>query len=562
MGIFGGISVTAIVWFLLINGLKGSSIMTPELKALINAHTWHIIVGGTSVSSVVMTLLSAMKLPVPKYIVLFGTFALAMAFAAGDLVNFVGVPLTGLEAYQDYAAHGGGDAQNYLMTSLMGSAQTPTLYLVLAGVVMVFALIFSKKAQNVVKTSVDLSRQDEGDEMFGSSGVARTLVRTSTCLANGIVAIIPERVAAWVDSRFNTDAAVLRRGAAFDEIRAAVNLVLAGALVALGTSLKLPLSTTYVTFMVAMGTSLADRAWGRESAVFRITGVLSVIGGWFITAGAAFAVCYVITGIMHFGGIVAMVASMALAVFLLVRSNLKPHSLKSTKTHSDEIFTEMVHATDRDLCWQLLRQHVSATADEHLRSISHNYATMTTAFFQEDYRQLKRTTSRLTEERKDLKRQRRKQIVGLRRIDPMLSIERGTWFFLVGSSLSQMIYCLKRMGDPCREHVGNNFRPVPTRYASEFLTYRDTIVSLFERTLTAESTEQIRTDAERLQTTLSDYRKRIIIAIQGPEHYGIEPMTVLLGLVQESQELLSGLRHTLRGLQKFLEHPCSRTEKI
>ena len=238
IGIFSGLSVTAIVWFLLINGLKGSSLMTPEVKAIINENTWLIIGGGIAAFSVLMTLLSALKLPVLKCVVL---FALAMAFAGNDLVNFVGVPLTGLEAYLDYTANGQGDAQGFMMQSLMESAHTPALYLIAAGVVMVLALVFSKKAQNVVKTSVDLSRQDEGDEMFGSSGVARTLVRTSRNMANGVVTVVPRCVERWINSRFNADAAVLKRGAAFDEIRAAVNLVLAGALVALGTSLKLPL---------------------------------------------------------------------------------------------------------------------------------------------------------------------------------------------------------------------------------------------------------------------------------------------------------------------------------
>ncbi len=252
-----------------------------------------------------------------------GTFALAMAFAGNDLVNFVGVPLTGLEAYQDYAANGNGTPDGFMMTSLMESAHTPTVFLVVAGVVMVLSLIFSKKAQNVVKTSVDLSRQDEGDEMFGSSAVARTIVRTSSKMASGIVNIVPAPIGKWIDSRFNSDAMLLPEGAAFDQIRASVNLVLAGLLVALGTSLKLPLSTTYVTFMVAMGTSLADRAWSRESAVFRITGVLSVIGGWFITAGAAFIACYIVTNGLFFGSYIAMACAIVLAIFLLVRSNLK-----------------------------------------------------------------------------------------------------------------------------------------------------------------------------------------------------------------------------------------------
>jgi phosphate/sulfate permease len=551
IGIFSGLSVTAIVWFLLINGLKGSTLMTPEVRAAINEHTWLIIGGGIVLFSVLMTLLSALKLPVLKCVVLFGTFALAMAFAGNDLVNFVGVPLTGLEAYQDYTANGNGDAQGFLMRSLMDSAHTPAVYLMAAGVVMVLALVFSKKAQHVVKTSVDLSRQDEGDEMFGSSGVARTLVRTSRTLLGGVTAVLPRSVVQWVDSRFNADAAVLKQGAAFDEIRAAVNLVLAGALVALGTSLKLPLSTTYVTFMVAMGASLADRAWSRESAVFRITGVLSVIGGWFITAGVAFMLCFLVCTALFFGSFVAMVAVIALAVFLLVRSHLR-YGKDHKSSEADKLFAELLRCSDTSACWTLLRRHVAYTTAQHIRQVAENYAAMTTAFFCEDYRVLKRTTQQVESQRKDIKRQRRKQIIALRRIDPVLSVEKGTWYFLIINSLSQMVYCLKRMGEPCREHVANNFSPVPSQYVNEFLVIRNEIVHLLQRSVTAEASSQIRDDAARLQSTLSDYRKQIIHAIQ-TRHLNIESMTVFLNLVQESQELLSALRHTLRGENKFGE---------
>lgn len=551
IGIFGGLSVTAIVWFLLINGLKSSSLMTPELKEMVSQNTLLIIGGGAAVFSVLMTLLSAMKLPVLKFVVLLGTFALAMAFAGNDLVNFVGVPLTGLEAYQDYIANGNGDAQDYMMYSLMDSAHTPALYLIAAGVVMVLALVFSKKAQNVVKTSVDLSRQDEGDEMFGSSGVARTLVRTSRNMANGMASVVPNGVARWIDSRFNADAAVLKRGAAFDEIRAAVNLVLAGALVALGTSLKLPLSTTYVTFMVAMGASLADRAWSRESAVFRITGVLSVIGGWFITAGVAFMLCFLVCIALFFGSFVAMAVAIALAIFLLIRSHLRYE--KSNKTsEADELFDRIVRSSDKAECWILLRQHVALTITHQLQLVAETYKSMTDAFFYEDYRTLKRTAAVTENQRKDIKRQRRKQIMAQRRIDPMLSIEKGTWYFLTINSLAQMVYCLKRMGEPCLEHVGNNFSPVPSKYIQEFIQMRNEILQLFNRACHAETMELIRGDAEKLQSQLSDYRRTIIHDIQAKQ-LNIESMTVFLNLVQESQQLLSALRHTVRGANKFDE---------
>ena len=551
IGIFGGLSVTVIVWFLLINGLKSSTLMTPDLKEMISQNTWLIIGGGMAVFSVLMTLLSAMKLPVLKFVVLLGTFALAMAFAGNDLVNFVGVPLTGLEAYQDYMANGNGEAQSFIMRSLMDSAHTPAPYLFAAGVVMVLALVFSKKAQNVVKTSVDLSRQDEGDEMFGSSGVARTLVRTSRNMANGMASVVPNGVARWIDSRFNADAAVLKRGAAFDEIRAAVNLVLAGALVALGTSLKLPLSTTYVTFMVAMGASLADRAWSRESAVFRITGVLSVIGGWFITAGVAFMLCFLVCIALFFGSFVAMAVAIALAIFLLIRSHLRYE--KSNKTsEADELFDRIVRSSDKAECWILLRQHVALTITHQLQLVAETYKSMTDAFFYEDYRTLKRTAAVTENQRKDIKRQRRKQIMAQRRIDPMLSIEKGTWYFLTINSLAQMVYCLKRMGEPCLEHVGNNFSPVPSKYIQEFIQMRNEILQLFNRACHAETMALIRGDAEKLQSQLSDYRRTIIHDIQAKQ-LNIESMTVFLNLVQESQQLLSALRHTVRGANKFDE---------
>lgn len=551
IGLFGGIAVTSIIWFLLINGLKGSSIMTPELKETINENTWLILGGGFVIFSVIMTFFSAFKLPVLKFVVLFGTFALAMAFAGNDLVNFVGVPLTGLEAYKDYMANGSGDASLYLMKSLMDTSHTPTIYLLIAGVVMVLSLVFSKKAQNVVKTSVDLSRQDEGDEMFGSSGVARALVRNTQKTATVIGGLIPDRAKKWIDSRFNSEAAVLPEGAAFDQIRASVNLVLAGLLVAFGTSMKLPLSTTYVTFMVAMGTSLADRAWNRESAVFRITGVLSVIGGWFITAGAAFIVSFLITNGLFFGSFVAMVIAIIVAITILIHSNLRD-TKNNKNSEADKLFSKILYSDDKTECWLLLCNHVKLTTMDNLRFVTLNYEAMTTAFFHEDYRKLKHTVAQFDGQRKDIKRQRRKQIIALRRIDPVLSVEKGTWYFLTINSLSQMVYCLKRMGEPCLEYVANNFRPIPGKYVNEFLTLRDEIVRIFRRAISDETTHHIRDDAARIQNALSDYRKRIIRDIQ-TKQLNIESMTVFLNLVQESQELLSALRHTMRGKNKFEE---------
>ena len=511
--------------------------------------------------SFIMTILSYAGLNIMKTVVLAGTFALAMAFAGNDLVNFVGVPLTGLDAYQDYMSHGNGDPGSYLMTSLMKSAHTPILYLVLAGIIMVLSLAFSPKAKNVVKTSVNLSRQDEGEEMFGSSAVARTLVRSVLVCSKTIGSVIPVPVSKWIDSRFNTDQAVLRNGAAFDQIRAAVNLVLAGLLVATGTRLKLPLSTTYVTFMVAMGTSLADRAWSRQSAVFRITGVLSVIGGWFITAGVAFIVVYLVTCIMYFGHFPAMVIGIVLAIFILVRSNMKQDK-KSEGEQQDTIFAQIMRSHDENLNWNLLVSHVSLYSKQHLEYLIECYQQVTDAFFREEYRPLKKAASRIEDQRNQLKRQRRKEVLALRRINQFLSIERDTWYFLSITSISQMIYCMKRIVEPCREHIGNNFVSVSSEYSIPFKAYQQEIIKLFVRMINIfeqegnttgnDTPDALRADASALQRQLSTYRKSIIEDIQSKPG-NLEPMILFLSIVQESQALLSDLRHLARGYAKFSE---------
>lgn len=553
IGIFSGIAVTSIIWFLLINGLKGSSFMSPELKELINENTWYILGGGVLVFSIIMTALSAFKLPVLKFVVLLGTFALAMAFAGNDLVNFVGVPLTGLEAYQDYVANGSGNPDGFLMTSLMESAHTPTIFLIIAGFVMVLSLVFSKKAQNVVKTSVDLSRQDEGDEMFGSSAVARTLVRTSSKMAGRIVKIVPAPVGKWIDSRFNSDAMVLPEGAAFDLIRAAVNLVLAGLLVALGTSMKLPLSTTYVTFMVAMGTSLADRAWSRESAVFRITGVLSVIGGWFITAGAAFIACYLVTNGLFFGGYIAMACAIALAIFLLVRSNMK---FKDEVKEDDTLFKQMMRTRNEPEIWQSLCRHIRKGNAARLQFVIDSYIKATDSFLTSKYRPLRRGTSLIDDERKQLKRQRRREIIAMRRLDPLTVIQRNTWYFLGINSCQQMLYCMKRINDPLREHIGNNFSPLPLAYHERFIDMRNDVIGLFNATLSMLQTGDF-TEAEHLrekclatQSRISEDRKKVLDTLQD-EKQNINTLLLTVHILQESQELLGCLRHMIRGMNKF-----------
>lgn len=480
IGIFGGLAATAIIYFMLIKGLKDSSFMTPENKAWVNENTWMIVSYCFVGFTVLMQILHWCRVNVFKVIVLMGTFALAMAFAGNDLVNFIGVPLAGLDAYNDFVANGGGNPNGFLMESLNGPAKTPMIFLVAAGAIMVFSLATSKKAQNVIKTSVNLSRQDEGEEMFGSSAVARSMVRSTTNAANAIIRIIPQGVRSWINSRFNKDEAIMADGAAFDLVRASVNLVLAGLLIALGTSLKLPLSTTYVTFMVAMGSSLADRAWSRESAVFRITGMLSVIGGWFLTAGVAFVMSALVVAIMYYGGFVAMGTMIALAIFLLVRSNIA-YRKKQQELADDDLFKRLQNTRDKEEAWQLLSRHVKQNLSGSIDFAVKNYTAITDGLIEENLRTLRKALGRVEDERKQHKRLRRRELIGIRKIDRIQAMEKNTWFHLGSNSSAQMLYCLKRMGEPCLEHVDNHFQPLPPVCIKEFMPLRDTLLVLMTR---------------------------------------------------------------------------------
>lgn len=555
IGLFGGVAATAICYFMLVKGIRDMSFMTDDMRAYIDGHSMTFIVGGLLIFTVLMQILHWLKVDVFKVVVLLGTFALAMSFAGNDLVNFIGVPLAGFSSYQDYMAAGGGDVTQHMMGALNESARTPVYFLAAAGLVMVISLTTSKKAHNVVKTSVDLARQDVGDEMFGSSRMARSIVRTTMNAFNSVMSITPMPVRNWVRKRFNQDEIILANGAAFDMVRASVNLVLAGLLIAVGTSLKLPLSTTYVAFMVAMGSSLADRAWGRESAVFRITGVLSVIGGWFITAGAAFLLCFTITLIMYFGGAVAIVIMIAIAITRLVYSHKKYNKKMKAET-SDDLFRQIVASKDKKETWSLLCQHIADNQSLYLTFVIDTYTQITDGFVNDDLRTLRRADSALRTEKGALKKMRRKEMVGLQRIDKDIAIEKNTWFHLGSNSCQQIMYCLRRICEPCEEHVDNNFKPMPMELVKEFIPLRDTLVYLLKRTHTVISegkyneVDEIRAECDRLKESLSRTRKLQMNRMQDVKN-NLAVSYVYLNILQETQELVSSLRHLLRATRRF-----------
>jgi phosphate/sulfate permease len=322
--IFGGVSLTSLFYFIIFKGLKGADLgAVTEFIATTNVQTF------IGVAFLIWTIFSfiyvyAFKWDIYKLIIILGTFGLAMAFAGNDLVNFIGVPIGAYQAWE-YAEGTGLPANEIGMSFLSGQLPSNKWLLVVAGLIMVATLWFSSKAQAVVKTSVDLARQDSGTERFQSNFLSRILVRYSLYVAEGIQQVMPERAANYISSRFEKlpVPAVIPKHAdkpAFDYVRASVNLMVASVLISIATSYKLPLSTTYVTFMVAMGTSLADRAWGTESAVYRIAGVLNVIGGWFFTAFSAFTAAAVFAYLIYLGGMYAVVALVVLAILLIIRS--------------------------------------------------------------------------------------------------------------------------------------------------------------------------------------------------------------------------------------------------
>ncbi len=560
IAIFGGIAFTALSYFIFMKGLGKSPYLPSEWRDFIDQNIGLLLCITFVVSAIVMEFLHLCRVNIFKFTVLMGTFALAMAFAGNDLVNFIGVPLAGLSSYNDYMANANGAGpDSFMMTSLMESAKTTPVYLLAAGFVMIIAMATSKKAQNVIKTSVDLSRQDEGDEMFGSSSVARVIVRNCQATDSWLNKYLPNSLKRWINSRFDKNAVELEESAAFDVVRAAVNLVLASMLITIGTNLKLPLSTTYVTFMVAMGSSLADRAWSRESAVFRVTGVLSVIGGWFITAGVAFIVCAIVCMTMHFGGILVQSAFMALVIFLLIRSNIK-YNKKAKQESKGSTFQLMMRSRDPEIVWDLLRRQVSRTQSYVCHFALAEFNLIMDGLANENTRDLRHANKELKKEQDMLKKFRRQEMLGLKRSPMEVAIERNTWFHLGANSNQQFIYSLRRMLDPIKEHVDNNFNPLPEEYVKEFAPIRQKINDLMQ--MTAEQIEtdryenyrEILAEADACKDELSVVRKKHIDRIQHTKDNTLMQISlVYLNVLQESQEFLSVMRHQLRAAKKFME---------
>lgn len=555
IALFGGIAATSIVYFMLIKGLKESSFMTPDYKHWIHENTWMLITFFFVFFTLLMQVLHWLKVNVFKVVVLMGTFALALAFAGNDLVNFIGVPLAGFSSFVDYTANGAGNANGFLMTSLLGPAKTPWYFLIGAGVIMVYALCTSKKAHAVIQTSVDLSRQDEGEEAFGSTPIARTVVRISMTLANGISGIMSENSKQWFNSRFRKDEAIIADGAAFDLVRASVNLVLAGLLIALGTSLKLPLSTTYVTFMVAMGTSLADRAWGRDSAVYRITGVLSVIGGWFITAGAAFTICFFVALVLYYGGNISIIALIGLAIFILIRSQVM-YKKRKAKAEGNETLKQLMETGNTEEALQLMRKHTREELSKVLEYVETNFELTVTSFLHENLRGLRRAMGATKFEKQLIKQMKRIGTVSMCRLDNNTVLEKGLYYYQGNDFASELVYSISRLCEPCLEHIDNNFNSLDAIQKGEFSDTAEDITYLIQQCRKKlESNdyndlgEEIRC-ANDLNGQLSLLKRKELQRIQS-QSGSIRVSMVYLTMVQETQNVVTYTINLMKVSRKF-----------
>lgn len=561
VAVFGGAAATSIVYFMLIKGLKDVTFMTSDVKAMIYENTDKIVIYCFIGFSILMQVLHWFKINVFKIIVLLGTFALALAFAGNDLVNFIGVPMVAYSSYVDLIAQGGAVSPNsFLMESLTESAQTPWYFLFGAGVIMIIALTTSKKAHTVVKTSLDLSRQKEGAENFGSSPIARTLVRKTANMFSSVINTIPPSVREWIDTRFvSIEMPEEEQNVSFDMVRASVNVVLASLLIALGTSFKLPLSTSYVSFMVAMGTSLADRAWGRESAVYRITGVVSVVAGWFITAGAAFLFCFVVALIIYLGGFAAMIGMVGLAIYILVHSHLM-YKKRQRKAALQEEVNSTVAAlqtvTDKNEALSLFRELSRDELNSTLLFAKDTLHKVAYGFMNENLKDLRQALLDIEEKKIHIKQVKRVGTLGVSQLDREIAIEKGLYYYQGNDFSSELIYSIRRMTEPCRDHIDNHFNPLSEIQKAHYGAAVDRICAYLQKCADRlkendySSFKELVLESSALSKDLVILNKEELRRLQG-QTGSTKVSMVYLNMIQETKNVVVFSTNLMKVSRKF-----------
>ncbi len=554
--LWGGFSFMAITYFILIKGAKGSSIITPETLEWIKSHTGLILlfsfVGWTIVLQILFTFF---KFDILKFIVLVGTFALAMAFAGNDLVNFIGVPLAGVEAFKEFVHSGAVDPASLRMTALAGPVKTPTLYLLLAGLIMVLTMAFSRKARTVTATTIDLSRQEEGQERFESSVLARAIVRQTVGISKTIRYVVPESFRNAINKRFDrTEYNKLKKekGVAFDMVRASVNLVVAGILIAIGTSLKLPLSTTYVTFMVAMGTSLADRAWGRESAVYRITGVIVVITGWFMTAMIAFTTTFIIAYIIFYGKIFGILAFVALDAYLIIKNRIVHSKREEEKYKKEQIINDTTEVNGLDVFNKCKSETLSV-----LKESSDLYYKTLRYFSQENRKKLKEIQKSISELNKKVKELKDNVYFTIRNLEEN-SIETGHYYVQALDYLRETAHCLTYLHTPIFKHIDNNHPLLPKEQMEGLKNISLEISQLFSQVIEAignDNFDNLSDILELQKKVLNDIKtlqKKHVKLIKKHGDIKTRPSILLFNILGESKNLVLYLINILKAQRDFV----------
>jgi len=454
--LFGGIAATAITYFILIKGLKGASFVSGDFKLFISENAMIIVALSFIFWTALCSLITAVfKMSVYKFIIIIGTFAIAMAFAGNDLVNFIGVPIAAWQSYEALVASGV-PATEFSMEVMSKKVPTPSLLLFLAGFVMVLTLWFSKKAKTVLKTSLDLSNQDSIKERFDSNFLSRGIVRFSTLISKYHGTILPKKLQDKIEKQFEKPKVLKlvdkhQELPAFDMVRASVNLMVASILISIATSMKLPLSTTYVTFMVAMGTSLADRAWGRESAVYRIAGVLNVIGGWFFTAFSAFAASGIIAYLIYLGE-TPMIAILLLITILLLARNYLSYKKKSNNTHLKDGLIKAESKTVQGII-QESANHISNVVSRTNKI----YSNMLNGLATEDLSKLKKSRKGVEKLNKEVDELRDDIFYFIKNLDET-SVLGSNFYIIILGYLQDVAQSLDFLAKTSYKHVNNNHK--------------------------------------------------------------------------------------------------------
>lgn len=544
--LFGGIAATAITYFIFIKGLKGTSFIPDDVSEFIFTNTAIIVAISFVFWTVVSSLLNKyFKINVYKFIIIIGTFAIAMAFAGNDLVNFIGVPIAALQSYEAWSVSGV-PAEAFSMEVMGSKVPTPTLLLLLAGLVMILTLWFSKKARGVLKTSIDLSSQDSVKERFQPNFLSRAIVRLSIGTSNIITAVIPKSSQRRIDRQFEKPKVKLAKGEeapAFDMVRAAVNLMVASILISIATSMKLPLSTTYVTFMVAMGTSLADRAWGSESAVYRVAGVLNVIGGWFFTALMAFVSAGVIAYIIFLGKGTAIAILLLVTIALLVRNYLS-HKNKGIASQDKTGLKKSESSTVQGI--------IAESADNISNVVSRTnkiYTDVLKGLAKQDLSKLKKCKKGIVKLDNEVEELRDNIFYFIKKLDET-SVRGSSFYITILGYLTDITQSLEFISKKSYKHVNNNHKALRFNQIKDLQEINSSfehllvdIVSIFD----SQEFERLKDVLVRKERAFSDISAMIDKQIQRTRTEESSPKntTLYFSLLLETKDLVTALMNLI-----------------